>query len=185
MALSDAFLMVLPALLLLLLVGSFASYIERMGYSLHGFEEAVTTQAGQSAADINRLHIERSREVSRLRDMAANLEDEIAALQRERANLLNQPQTLANAAGNFVAEIGYPTVGALGQYIMMEGKAKEMPFCGPASLQTPLNARRRIRVVIWGMSQAEARSFAQNWAGTEGRVLAMRPFDGTLFWHEA
>src|SRR3546814_6662046 len=76
-------------------VGAFASQIERMGYRLHGIEEAVTTRAGQSPADISRLHAERSREVTRLRNVAAELEDDIAALQRERANLNGQPQALA------------------------------------------------------------------------------------------
>lgn len=185
MSLSDAFLMVLPALLLLLAVGTLASQIERLGYSLHGIEEAVTTQAGQSASAVNTLHTERSREANRLRNMAADLEDEIGALQRERANLLNQPQTLANAGGNMVAEVGYPAIGTEGQYIVMEGRAKEMPFCGLASLATPLSARRRVRLVIWGMSQTEARAFAGNWAGSEGRILTIRPFEGTLFWHEA
>src|SRR3546814_6882901 len=91
------------------------------------------------------MHAERSREVSRLRNVAAELEDDIAALQRERANLIGQPQALADVTSNFVAEAGYPTAGAQGQYIVLEGKAKDMPFCGFASLDTPLSARRRLR----------------------------------------
>src|SRR3546814_18573674 len=136
-------------------VGAFASQIERMGYRLHGIEEAVTTRAGQSPADISRLHAERSREVTRLRNVAAELEDDIAALQRERANLIGQPQALADVTSNFVAEAGYPTAGAQGQYIVLEGKAKDMPFCGFASLDTPLSARRRRRLVVWGGRKSE------------------------------
>lgn len=185
MSLSDAFLLVVPALLLLIGVGAFAAQIERIGYRLHGIEEAITTQAGQSPGEISALHAERSREVARLRNVAAELEDDIAALQRERANLLGQPQALADVTSNFVAEAGYPTAGAQGQYMVLEGKAKDMPFCGFASLETPLSARRRLRLVVWGMGPAEAQSFATGWAGEEARLITIRPFEGRLFWHEA
>jgi hypothetical protein len=84
-----------------------------------------------------------------------------------------------------VAEAGYPTAGAQGQYILLEGKARELPFCGLASVETALSARRRVRLVVWGMGPAEAQSFAMNWAGSEARLLAIRPFDGLLLWHEA
>jgi hypothetical protein len=184
MSLSDAFLMVLPALLLLLAVGAFATQIEHAGFHLHGIEEAVTTKSGQSAGEISQLHAERSREAARLREQAANLEEEIAALQRERASLLGKPQAMADASANMVGEAGYPTVGAQGQYIMMEGKAKEMPFCGLSSTDTALSARRRLRLVIWGMGPAEAQNFAMSWAGSEARLLSIRPFEGRLFWHE-
>ena len=185
MSLSDAFFLVLPALLLLLGVGAFATQIERLGYSLHGIEDVVTTDAGQSASEIAALHAERSREAARLRGLTSDLEDEIAALQRERASLLGQPQALADVTANLVAEAGYPTAGAQGQYIVLEGKAKDMPFAGLASLSTPLSARRRVRLIVWGMGPAEAQGFAQNWGGDESRLIAIRPFDGQLFWHEA
>jgi hypothetical protein len=184
MSLADAFLMILPALLLLLAVGAFATHIERLGYGLHGFETAVTTGAGQSATQIATLHAERSRDVARLRETAANLEDEIAALQRERASLLGKPQAMADMAANLAAEAGYPTAAAQGQYVVLEGRAKDMPFCSPASFDTALSARRRIRLVIWGMGPAEAQNFAMNWAGNDARLVTIRPFDGLLFWHE-
>src|SRR3546814_20734770 len=72
------------------------------------------------------MHAERSREVTRLRNVAAELEDDIAALQRERANLIGQPQALADVTSHFVAAAGYPTAGAPGQYIVLEGKAKAL-----------------------------------------------------------
>jgi len=185
MTITDAFILVIPALLLLLGVGAFAAQIERAAYYLHGTEDAPAQPGGRSAADIARLHQERSRDLAKVRDRVSELDDRIADLQRERANLLGQEQALVDVSANFVAEVGFPSAGAQGQFIKLEGKSKEMPFAGLASVATALSGRRRVRLVVWGMGPAEAQNFAMTWAGDDARMIAMRPFEGTLFWHEA
>ncbi|HEX6957009.1 MAG TPA: hypothetical protein VF194_03410 [Ferrovibrio sp.] len=185
MAFGDAFILVIPVLLLLLAVGAMASRIEQAGYHLYGTEADKTDADGRTPRELGKLHGERSMELARLRQEAAELDQRIAEAQRERANLLAQEQNLGNAAANFVAEAGYPTHGALGFYCKLDGPATVMPFAGLASAATAMSGKRLVRLVVWGLGQAEAQNFAMNWAGEGARLLTMRPFEGTLFWHEA
>ncbi|WP_409767512.1 hypothetical protein [Ferrovibrio sp.] len=184
MTLTDAFILVIPALLLLLAAGGLAPHIERMAYYLHDSGDLRQIN-GMTPAQLEARHGECRREQERLRVLIADMDDHIEGLQRERANLLGQERALADITANFVAEAGYPTVGALGYFIKLEGPSKEMPFAGLASTATALSGRRQVRLVTWGLAQLEAQNFAMNWAGDGARLVAVRPFEGRLLWHEA
>ncbi|MFN4311410.1 MAG: hypothetical protein ACK4FK_12565 [Ferrovibrio sp.] len=184
MTLTDAFILVIPALLLLLAAGGLATHIERMAYYLYDAGD-MTSINGMSPPQLQVRHGECRREQERLRVLLADMDEHIESLQRERASLLGQERALADVTKNFVAEAGYPTVGALGYYIKMEGPSKEMPFAGLASVATSLSGRRQVRLVTWGLAQVEAQNFAMNWAGDGARIVNVRPFEGRLLWHEA
>ncbi|WP_300301089.1 hypothetical protein [Ferrovibrio sp.] len=184
MTLTDAFILVIPALLLLLGAGALAPHIERMAYYLHDAGELRTVN-GMAPHQIETTHGESRRELERLRVLVADIGEHIESLQKERASLLGQERALADVTANFVAEVGYPTVGALGYFIKMEGPSKEMPFAGLASVATALSGRRQVRLVTWGLAQVEAQNFAMNWGGDGMRILNVRPFEGRLLWHEA
>ena len=182
MTFADAFILVLPALAVLLAAGWLGGYIERTAYRLHGAKDTATT--GLKPAQVEGAFNEARRELIQLRDRRAELENELAEIHKERASLAGQEQTMANAAKNFVAEAGYPTQGQQGFYIKFDGPATMMPFAGLASVKMAIGGRRQVRLVVWGLAAAEARAFAANWAGEGASLTLMRPFDGKLFWHE-
>ena len=182
MTFADAFILVLPALAVLLAAGWLGGYIEGWAYQLHGAKDTAGT--GLKHAQVEGEYNEARRELGKLRDRRAELESELAEVHKERAALAGQEQTMANAAKNFVAEAGYPTQGQQGFFIKFDGPATMMPFAGLASVKMAISGRRQVRLVVWGLAAAEARAFAANWAGEGASLTLMRPFDGKLFWHE-
>ncbi len=182
MTFADAFILVLPALAILLAAGWLGGYIENAAYRLHGAKE--TAETGLKPAQVEGAYNEARRELGLLRDRRGDLENELAEIHKERASLAGQEQMMANAAKNFVAEAGYPTQGQQGFYVKLDGPAAAMPFAGLASLKMAIGGRRQVRIVIWGLGPAEAKAFATSWAGDGASLTLMRPFDGKLFWHE-
>lgn len=183
MTFADAFILVLPALAIMLTAGWLGGYIERSAYRLHGAKDAA--DSGLKPAQIEGEYHEARRELGLLRDRRAEVENELSEIHKERASLAGQEQTMANAAKNLVAEAGYPTQGQQGFFIKLDGPATVMPFAGLASLKMAIGGRRQVRLVVWGLGPAEARAFAANWAGDDASLTLMRPFEGKLFWHEA
>jgi hypothetical protein len=179
-----AFLIVVPAILLLLAAGSMASAIERIAYSWAIGAESLTDEHLVNAK-VEREHAQKRTEFARLRDTKASLDSEIAIARKERANLQGQERRLADRQENLVSEAGIPAPGSKGFYIRLEGPAAMMPFAGLSSVATAFGGRRHVRMVVWAVGPAEAQALATNWAGTDGKLIFIRPFTGTLFWHEA
>ena len=179
-----AFLLVVPAILLLLGAGAAAGAIERIAYSWAIGAESLTDEHLVNAK-VEREHAQKRTELARLRDTKASLDAEIAIARKERANLQGQERRLANRDTNLVSEAGIPSPAAKGFYIKLEGPAAVMPFAGLSSVATDFGGRRRIRMVVWAAGPAEAQALATNWVGSDGKMIFIRPFTGTLFWHEA
>lgn len=182
MTFADAFILVLPALAVLLAAGWLSGYIENVAYRMHGAQG--TGESGLKPAQIEGEYNEARQQLGKLRERRTELEQDLSELHKERAFLAGQEQAMASTHKNFVAEAGYPTQGQQGFYIKMDGPASVMPFAGLASVQMAIGGRRQVRLIVWGLGPAEARAFAINWAGEGASLTLMRPFDGRLFWHE-
>ncbi len=179
-----AFLLVVPALLLLLAAGALASWIERIAYGWAIGAESLSNEHHENAR-VEREHAEKRTTFARLRDTKAELDAEIAMARKERASLQDQERRLADRQENLVSEAGYPVPGGKGFYVKLEGPAAAMPFAGLSSIPTDFGGRRRVRMVVWAIGPAEAQAVALNWAGGDAKLVSIRPFSGTLFWHEA
>lgn len=183
MTFADAFILVLPALAVLLAAGWLSGYIENVAYRMHGSQGSIG-DGGLKPAQIEGEYNEARQQLGQLRERRTELEHNLSELHKERAFLAGQEQAMASIHKNFVAEAGYPTQGQQGFFIKMDGPAAAMPFAGLASVQMAIGGRRQVRLVVWGLAAAEARAFATNWAGEGASLTLMRPFDGRLFWHE-
>ncbi|HLT76767.1 MAG TPA: hypothetical protein VKZ87_05215 [Ferrovibrio sp.] len=183
MTFADAFILVLPALAVLLAAGWLSGYIENVAYRMHGAQGL--GDSGLKPAEIEGEYNEARRQMGLLRERRTELESDLADLHKERAFLASQEQAMADLHKNFVAEAGYPVNGQQGFYFKMDGRAAAMPFAGLASMQMAIGGRRQVRLIVWGMGPAEARNFATSWAGEGASLTLMRPFEGRLFWHEA
>jgi len=179
----DVFLLVVPALLLLLGAGIFAGMIERMAYSLASGATDLSGDATANAQAEYDYSLKRA-EFVRLRDTKADLDSQINMARKERAKLLDQERRLADREKNFVAEAGYPVPGIPGFLLTLEGPTSVMPFAGPASIATSFGGRRRVRLVVWASGQAEAEAVGLNWGGADAKLVSTRPFAGTVYWHE-
>jgi hypothetical protein len=175
-------LLVVPAMLVLLAAGGLAGYIEKAVYQLNAAAiSGETARQAQLQADYSR----RRSEFARLRDEKAELDADLAAQMKERANLQDQVRRLADRQSNLVAEAGYPAPGLPGFYFRIEGPAAVMPFAGLASVPTATGGKRRVRLVVWAATLDAAQAVAMNWAGDGTKVIDQRPFAGKVFWHEA
>lgn len=183
MTFADAFILVLPALAVLLAAGWLSGYIENAAYRLHGAKD--TTGSSLKPAQVEADFAAARHALGRLRDRRGELDNDLAEMHKERAALAGQEQAMASVIKNFVAEAGYPTQGQQGFFVKLDGPATIMPFAGLASVKMAIGGRRQVRLVIWGLGAAEARAFAMNWAGEDSTLSLMRPFEGRLFWHEA
>lgn len=179
----EIFILVVPAMLLLLAAGAFAGAIERIAYNLASGATDLSSDAtanAQAEYDYN----QRRAEFVRLRDIKADLDSQINLARKERAKLQDQERRLADREKNLVAEAGYPSPAGTGFLLTLEGPAAAMPFAGPASIATDFGGRRRVRLVVWASGMAEAEAVAMNWGGTDAKLVSSRPFSGTVFWHE-
>lgn len=177
------FLLVVPAMLLLLAAGALAGPIERMVYNIASGASDLHSDATANA-QVEYDYNKRRADFVRLRDTKADLDIQINMARKERAKLQDQERRLADREKNLVAEAGYPVPGGSGFLLTLEGPAADMPFAGPASIPTSLGGKRRVRLVVWASGMAEAEAVAMNWGGTDAKLISARPFGGLVYWHE-
>lgn len=184
MDIGDFFFLVAPALLFLLISGWIADAAGRLTYEI-GVATAQTDGGQQELLKAQTDLASLRASMDRLLARKAAIQREVGERHRTRAMLAAQAERLADAERNFVAEIGYPRPHSAGHYAKLEGPAAAMPFAGLASQATVVGGRRQARLVIWDADFATAQLAAYDWGGPDCKLVAFRPFNGFLYWHEA
>jgi len=176
---TEAILLLLPAVAILFLASALAENIENLIYRMvrdAGRSEAEAQRAQQAMESVRRSRAE----LAELMATAEANEKAITELKEQREKLILTAVRMTDPAEYAVAEIGYPTPGETGYYARIEGPALVVPFAGIASSPTVLGGRRTARLVIWGRGPAEAQRMAVEWGAPDGKITAFRPFTGTL-----
>ncbi|MBX3455553.1 hypothetical protein [Ferrovibrio sp.] len=179
MTLGNLVLSLIPVIGLFFLVGLSANWLEQMA-------EQYARRELKYDEEVERLRLaqeklaERSAEVDRQRDLKAERERTLAQVQAESAAATASEIRLSDPRSNVVYEIGIPSPGAVGCYAKAVGPANTYPFDGSGSTGSGVHGRRYARFVLWGKDKATAERMVKQWAGTNGQILAIRPFTGKL-----